>query len=63
MTSRVRAVNQLLVEHIHFSTQRQANYDKMMKQKDFVGSKKFFEFFLGCFLSIEFLDAFCGLGK
>jgi hypothetical protein len=63
MAARVRAVNQQLVEHIHFSTQRQANYDKMMKLKDFVGNKKYYDFFLSCFLSIRFFDSFCGLGK
>ena len=39
--ARIRAVNAVLLEHVHFSTQRHSDYDKIMSKKDFTRSKKF----------------------
>ena len=62
LASRVHAVNQLLVEHIFFSTQRHANYEKFLSTKEFQSSRKFFDTFLNGFMSIEWLSEFAGLG-
>ena len=39
LASRVHAVNQFLVEHIFFSTQRLANYEKFLSTKEFQSAK------------------------
>ena len=62
LASRVHAVNQFLVEHIFFSTQRHANYEKFLSTKEFQSSRKFFDGFLNGFMSIEWLSEFAGLG-
>jgi hypothetical protein len=62
LASRIQAVNQCLVENIFFSTQRLSDYDKFMSKKEFVRSKKFYDFFLNTFMSIQYLESFVGLG-
>lgn len=58
----VNAANKVLVEHIFFSTQRRADYEKFMSTAAFLQSKNYFRFFLDTFLSVEFLSKFAGLG-
>lgn len=60
-TDLVKRVNQFLVDHIYFSTQRQSNYDKMMSLEQFK-STKYFPYFLENFMSIDFLTEFAALG-
>ena len=63
LAARVHAVNQVLVEQIYFSTQKLANYEKFMTTKEFQTSRKYYEFFLDRFLTVEFLNDFAGLGN
>ena len=60
LTERVQAVNQVLVEHLFFSTQRLANYDKFAKIQS---SREYFEFFLNTFMTTEWFNKFAGLGN
>ena len=62
VASRIQAVNQCLVERIFFSTQRSSDYDKFMSSGEFMKSKKFYDFFLNTFMSVQFLESFVGLG-
>ena len=62
LTERVFTVNQRLVKEILFSTQRQANYDKIMALEDMQRSKQYYDFFLDTFMSAEFFQMFAGLG-
>ena len=61
-TELIKRVNQFLVEHIFFSTQKRSNYDKMMSLEQFKGSFKFFTFFLENFMSVDYLTEFVALG-
>ena len=56
LEQRVHAVNMLLAEHIHFSTQKRANYDKMLTTQEFMSSRKYFDFFLKTFMGVEWLN-------
>ena len=59
----VERVNQLLAEHVYFSTQQRPNYEKMMSTKEFMSSRnKFYGFFLAGFMSVPFFTGFLGLG-
>lgn len=58
----VERVNQELVEHILFSTQKRNNYEKLMKLAEFTSNKKYFNFFLATFMSVDFHQEFVGLG-
>ena len=62
LASRVQAVNQLLSESVLFSTQRQSDYDKILSRKDFAKSRKYYDFYLSTFFSLDFLNEFAGLG-
>ena len=62
LSERVRAINAVLLERCLFSTQRQADYDKMMSTDQFKASKRYHEFFLQAFLSPRFFSDFAGLG-
>lgn len=59
---RVHEVNHHLVEHIYFSTQKHANYDKMLSVKDFKKSKKVFRLFLNAFMTTFWFEEFIALG-
>ena len=58
----VERVNQELADHIYFSTQKRTDYNVMMTTEAFKSHKKYYSYFLGTFLSIEFLQQFIGLG-
>lgn len=62
LKQRIHYVNSILVDHILFSTQKQANYEKMMSIEDFKKSKKFFKYFQNSFFSLQYLSDFIGLG-
>ena len=62
LKQRIHYVNSILVDHILFSTQKQANYEKMMSIEDFKKSKKFFKYFQNAFFSLQYLSDFIGLG-
>jgi len=58
----VERVNERLADHVHWSTQKRSDYDKMLSKEEFRASKKFFSFFKDHFMSIPFLTEFMGLG-
>jgi hypothetical protein len=62
LVARLHAVNRVLVDHIFFSTQKQNNYNKFLSNVEFKKAKKYLRFFLNSFMSIEYLEAFVGLG-
>lgn len=62
LVARVHSVNDVLVEHTLFSTQKSTNYDKILPLKDFKKSKQTFRFFKNAFLTIDFFTKFIGLG-
>lgn len=62
LSSRVKAVNTLLGQHIYFSTQRGDDYHKFMSTTQFKGSKKYYDAFLTSFLSCDWFSEFAGLG-
>lgn len=62
LRQRIHAINSFLADHIHFSTQKTANYEKMISTDDFRRSKKHFKFFQTSFLSCDFMSDFIGLG-
>mmetsp|Transcript_31959 Transcript_31959/g.48617 ORF Transcript_31959/g.48617 Transcript_31959/m.48617 type:complete len:1929 (-) Transcript_31959:223-6009(-) len=55
-------VNEFLVDHIFFSTQKQTNYEKFVSIEEFKKSKRYFRFFLNKFMTVEFLTEFIGFG-
>ena len=64
LTERVHAVNALLASRSYFSTQKLADYDKMMSQSQMQGStgRKMLEFFFDKFMSVEYFTEYAGLG-
>ena len=62
LSQRVHAINALLAQHVHFSTQRLDDYDKFMKPEAFMASKKWYEFFKNGFMTVAFFNEFAGLG-
>jgi len=62
LVARMTAANQVLVEHIYFSTQKQSNYEKMLNIEEFKKSKKFYKTFLSGFMTSEWFYDYIGLG-
>mmetsp|Transcript_16564 Transcript_16564/g.40507 ORF Transcript_16564/g.40507 Transcript_16564/m.40507 type:complete len:2315 (+) Transcript_16564:297-7241(+) len=62
LKQKIQAINSFLADHIYFSTQKTANYEKLISTDDFRRSKKFFKFFSSNFMSCEFMSDFIGLG-
>jgi hypothetical protein len=62
LTERVHAVNTLLAKHIHFSTNRQSDYDKFMSREQFQASRRVHDFFLHSFMSAQYFVEYAGLG-
>jgi len=60
--ARVRLVNSALAESVLFSTQRQTDYETILRPDEFSNSKKTYDFFRDTFLSVDFFQEFCGLG-
>ena len=52
----VKKVNQFMVDHIYFSTQKRSNYDKMMSLEQFKTSKKYLGYFIDNFMSVEYVS-------
>jgi hypothetical protein len=61
-TKRVHAINELLAEHIFYSTQKRHNYEKFVTTDAFRKSKKTYRFFLDTFMSTDFLSDYIALG-
>lgn len=61
LAQRVDSVNQFLVEKLHFSTQNQANYDKILKLEKFKATREF-KYYCEMFMSSDFFQKFGGLG-
>jgi hypothetical protein len=62
LIARIHTVNDLLVNHVYFSTQRQNNYEKMVCTKEFLKSKQSSRHFRNAFLTIDFFRSYIGLG-
>ena len=62
LLARVHTANQVLVDHIYYSMQRQNNYDKMMPIEEFKKSKKYSKTFLNRFMTSEWFFEYIGLG-
>eukprot|EP00980_Cylindrotheca_fusiformis_P003810 scaffold839_cov138-Cylindrotheca_fusiformis.AAC.5 len=62
LRQRIHAINSILADHTYFSTQKTANYEKIVSTDDFRRSKKHFKFFQSSFLSCDFMSDFIGLG-
>lgn len=62
LVARVHAVNDVLVDHTLFSTQKSTSYDKILPLKDFKKSKKAFLYFKNAFMTVDFLTKYIGLG-
>ena len=62
LVTRVHAANQVLVDHIFFSTQKQNNYEKLMSLEEFKKSKKLFKQFINKFMTIDWFYEYIGLG-
>ena len=58
----VHAVNAVLADHVYYSTQKLADYDKFMAPAQFKGSRRFYEFFLDAFMSAGYFSQFAGHG-
>ena len=56
----VERVNRLLVEHIHFSTQKKTNYEQFLSLAELQSSKRFYAPILKTFLSAQYLSDFVG---
>jgi hypothetical protein len=57
----ISAVNNILADHVYFSTQQRSDYEKILKLADFK-RRDFYSFFENCFLSIPFFSKFMALG-
>jgi len=62
LAGRVQGVNAVLMDSILFSTQRTPNYEKFMDMRDFKASKEYSNFFLNCFMSMDWFNRYAGLG-
>ena len=62
LSKRIHAVNAVLAQHIYFSTQKTANYEKFVSTEDFQRNKKLYKPFLESFLTTGYLQKFVGLG-
>ena len=62
LVARVHAANQVLVDYIYYSTQKQNNYDKLMPIEEFKKSKKYTKTFLNRFMTSEWFFEYVGLG-
>jgi hypothetical protein len=58
----VERVNTFLVDYIFFSTQKRQDYDKFLNAVDFRRLRKWYQFFLRAFMSVEWHGEFVGLG-
>ena len=63
LSERVQGINEILEEHIFFSTQRTANYEKFMPLKEFKKAKEYYPFYLNAFMSVDWFSKFAGLGN
>lgn len=61
-TKRVQAINDILLDHIYYSTQKRHNYEKIMSTESFRKAKKTYRTFLENFMSHEFFASYIGLG-
>ena len=55
-------VNQILAEHIFFSTQKRSDYEKFLSKEEFKSSKKYYSFFTENFMAVPFFTELMGLG-
>ena len=62
LIARIHTVNDLLVNHVYFSTQRPNNYEKMVSTKEFLKSKQSSRHFRNAFMTIDFFRSYIGLG-
>jgi len=60
--TRVCKVNDILLDKLFWSTQKQSNYDKHMQLEKFRATKEYYNFFLENFMSVDFFQKFAGLG-
>jgi hypothetical protein len=58
----VRSVNEHLLEHVLFSTQKTTNYEKIVSIDQLKKSKKEFKSFVDAFMTAAFFDKYVGLG-
>ncbi len=61
-TKKVQAINDLLADHIHCSTQKRHNYEKIITTDGLRNTKKSYRIFLENFMSTEFFGDYIGLG-
>jgi len=61
-SKKVQKINEFLAEHVHWSTQKRNNYEKMVSPDTFRKSKKPYKIYLENFLSPDFFRDFIGLG-
>ena len=62
LSQRVHRVNDMLVNHIIFSTQNRWDYEQFMDLEDFKSSRDFTGTFRNCFMTAEWFQQFTGLG-
>jgi len=62
VTPRVHAVNEVLADHIFFSTQQSSNYDQFIPLEDFKSHGKYFGFFINTFMSPVWFADYAALG-
>lgn len=55
-------VNAALTRRVLFSTQKRANYEKILPAEEFARARKWHSFFLDSFMSVQWLSEFAGLG-
>lgn len=60
LESRVHAVNELLVNHLLFSTSKSTNYDKILPLKDVIKSKSLYRPIRNGLMTIEFFTRYIG---
>ena len=58
----MHAVNAVLADHVYYSTQKLADYDKFMAPAQFKGSRRFYDYFLDAFMSAGYFAQFAGHG-
>ena len=62
LVQRVQTVNATLAAQIFWSTQRLADYEKLLSTQQFMASKRHYETYLNSFMSVPFLQEFAALG-
>lgn len=62
LSDRIKTVNEFLVDHIFFSTQKSSNYEKILSVKDFRKQKQNYKYFRNAFMTFDYMTRFIPLG-